>query len=106
LEPENGAERAPNDNSLDKAAHNFPHQDAVASCAPGGTCESKDHQEDETTEKRSLKDRAPLFNTAAIPLHPARRVFASTAAHTPLLPDQWPTQPASFANEASQIRAT
>jgi hypothetical protein len=106
LEPENGTQCAPNDNSLDKAAHNFAHHDAVASGAPGGACKGEDPQEDETAEKRSLKDRAPLFNTAAIPLNPARGVFASTAAHTLLLSDQWPTQPASLANKPGQICAT
>jgi hypothetical protein len=105
LEPKNGTECAPNDNSLDKTVRNFAHQDTVAFGASGGACKSKDPQEDKTTEKRSLKDRAPLFNIAVIPLDSARGVFASAAAHTLLLPDQWPTQPASFANEPGQICA-
>ncbi len=105
MEPENGTDCAPNDNPLDKAVRNFAREDAIALAASGSACKGEDPQQDETTEKRSLKDRAPLFNTAVIPLDPARGVFAS-AAQTILLPDQRPTQPASFANEPGQICAT
>ena len=106
MEPKNHTECAPNDSPLDKAVRNFAREDAIALAASGGACKSEDPQENETTEKRSPKDRAPLFSTAVIPLDPASGVLASTAAHTLLLPDQRPTQPASFANEPGQICAT
>jgi hypothetical protein len=103
LEPENSTERAPDNNPLDPAVRNFAHHEAAAS---GTTCKAEDPQEEKTTEKRSRKDRASLFNTTVIPLDSAGRVFASAAADTPFQPDQWSTQPASLTNEPGQIRAT
>ncbi|MGA8064628.1 MAG: hypothetical protein WB951_20685, partial [Candidatus Sulfotelmatobacter sp.] len=68
MEPKKGAECAPKDNPLDKAVRNLPRQDAVAFDSSNGACKSEDPQKKQTAEKCSFEDRAPLFNTAVIPL--------------------------------------